>query len=83
MVAAKEAVHIKRMLIDLGLMHEFTPLKITEDNAACIAQCEAGLRHVRNAKHYEVRLRFLQQLVVDKEILSSNTAQPMTWWQTS
>jgi len=67
-VAAKEAVHIKRMLIDLGLMHESTPLKITEDNAACIAQCEAGLRHVRNAKHYEVRLRFLQQLVVDKEI---------------
>ena len=67
-VAAKEAVHIKRMLIDLGLMHESTPLKIAENNSACIAQCEAGLRHVRNAKHYEVRLRFLQQLVVDKEI---------------
>ena len=26
------------------------------------------MRHVRNAKHYEVRLRFLQQLVVDKEV---------------
>ena len=67
-VAAKEAVHVKRMLIDLGLMHESTPLTIAEDNAACIAQCEAGLRHIRNAKHYEVRLRFLQQLVVDREI---------------
>jgi len=67
-VAAKEAAHVKRMLIDLGLMHESTPLTIAEDNAACIAQCEAGLRHVRNAKHYEVRLRFLQQLVVDREI---------------
>jgi len=39
-----------------------------EDNAACIARCEAGLRHVRNAKHYVVRLRFLQQLVVDGEM---------------
>ena len=29
---------------------------------------QAGLRHVRNAKHYEVRLRFLQQLVLDKQI---------------
>jgi len=26
------------------------------------------LRHVRNANHYEVRLRFLQQLVVDNEV---------------
>jgi hypothetical protein len=67
-VAAKEAVHIKRLLVDLGLMGESEPLLIAEDNAACIAQAEAGLRHVRNAKHYEVRLRFLQQLVVDKEI---------------
>ena len=67
-VAAKEAVHLKRMLIDLGLMEESAPLVIAEDNAACIAQAEAGLRHVRNAKHYEVRLRFLQQLVVDKEV---------------
>lgn len=28
----------------------------------------AGIRHVRNAKHYEVKLRFLQQLVVDKDV---------------
>jgi len=66
--AAKEAVHLKRMLIDLDIMDESSPILIAEDNAACIAQCEAGLRHVRNAKHYEVRLRFLQQLVVDGEI---------------
>ena len=66
--AAKEAVHLKRMLIDLDLMKDDSPILIAEDNAACIAQCEAGLRHVRNAKHYEVRLRFLQQLVVDGEI---------------
>ena len=66
--AAKEAVHLKKMLVDLDLMPESLPIIIAEDNAACIAQCEAGLRHVRNAKHYEVRLRFLQQLVVDGEI---------------
>jgi hypothetical protein len=39
-----------------------------EDNTACIAQAGTGLRHVRNANHYEVKLRFLQQLVVDKAI---------------
>jgi hypothetical protein len=66
--AAKEAVHLKRMLIDLDFMDDSSPILIAEDNAACIAQAEAGLRHVRNAKHYEVRLRFLQQLVVDKEV---------------
>ncbi len=66
--ATKEAAHLKRMLIDLDLMHDITPILIAEDNAACIAQCEAGLRRVRNARHCEVRLRFLQQLVVDGEI---------------
>ena len=67
-VAAKEAVHLKQLLVDIGIMPDSDPLIIAEDNAACIAQCEAGLRHVRNAKHYEVRLAFLQQLVVDNEV---------------
>ena len=44
------------------------PLDIAEDNAACIAQANSGIKHVRDAKHYEVRLRFLQQKVVDKEV---------------
>ena len=64
----KEAVHFGRMLFDLGLMAADVPIQIAEDNSACIAQAEAGLRHVRNAKHYAVKLRFLQQLVVDKVI---------------
>ena len=67
-VSAKEAVHFGRMLFDLGLMAADVPIQIAEDNSACIAQAEAGLRHVRNAKHYAVKLRFLQQLVVDKVI---------------
>ncbi len=67
-VDSKEAVHFRRMLIDLDLMSETLPFQIAEDNSAAIAQAEAGLRHVRNAKHYEVKLRYLQQLVVDKVV---------------
>lgn len=49
-------------------MKQDVPLIIAEDNSACIAQAESGIRHVRNAKHYSVKLHFLQQLVVDNEI---------------
>ena len=49
-------------------MIEKVPMQIAEDNSACIAQANSGLRHVRNAKHYEVKLAFLQQLVVDHEV---------------
>jgi hypothetical protein len=65
--AVKDAIHIKRLMMDLDLMED-VPLQIAEDNSACIAQAESGLRHVRNAKHYEVKLRFLQQHVVDKTV---------------
>ena len=67
-VAAKDALHLKQLLVDLGFYIPKTPLQIGEDNSACIAQAESGLRHVRNAKHYEIRLRFLQELVVDKRV---------------
>ena len=66
-IAAKDALHLRQMLMDLGYA-DAAPLRIGEDNAACIAQAESGIRHVRKAKHYEVRLRFLQQLVVDKQV---------------
>ena len=67
MIAAKDAVHFSRMIQELKLDPK-RPFQIAEDNSACIAQANAGLRYVRNAKHYEVKLRFLQQLVVDKEV---------------
>jgi len=67
-VAAKDAIHIQRLLVDLGVCDGTKPLQLAEDNAACISQAQAGLRHIRNAKHYEIRLRFLQQLVLDKQI---------------
>ena len=66
-MAAKDALHFSRMLQDLCVT-DVAPLQIAEDNAACIAQATAGIRHVRNAKHYEVKLRFLQQLVVDQKV---------------
>jgi hypothetical protein len=66
--AVKDAIHIKRMLFDIGVMKEDHVLQIAEDNAACIAQAQAGLKLVRNAKHYEVKLRFLQQHVLDKSV---------------
>ena len=52
--AAKGALHLKQMLMDLGYA-DAAPLHIGEDNEACIAQAESGIRHVRKAKHYEVR----------------------------
>lgn len=33
------------------------PDQIAEDDSAAYAQAEAGLRHVRAAKHYKVKLR--------------------------
>jgi len=65
--AVKEAIHLKRLLVDLRVAEDFS-IKVMEDNSACISQANSGLRHVRNAKHYEVKLRFLQQRVVDKEV---------------
>ena len=67
-MAVKDAVRIKGLLKDLELIQDDRPLEITEDNAAFIAQENSGIKHVRNAKHYEVRLRFLQQEVVDNEV---------------
>jgi hypothetical protein len=66
-MAAKGALHFSRMLQDLCVTG-VAPLQIAEDNAACIAQASVGIRHVRNAKHYEVKLFFLQQLVVDQKV---------------
>jgi hypothetical protein len=43
-LAVKGAVHLKRLLIDLKLIDEFA-LRIMEDNSACIAQANSGLRY--------------------------------------
>ena len=63
--AVKDAVHVRHLMFDLGIMDEGTMIQIQEDNSACIAQADSGLRHQRNAKHCEVKLRFLQQDTVN------------------
>ena len=67
-MAAKDAIHIGRLIHDLGLNHDESPIQIAEDNSAAISQAAGGISAVRKAKHYEVRLRFLQELVVQKAI---------------
>ena len=66
--AVKDSLHFKLMMTELGLMDSSDPISLLEDNSACISQAEGGIHHVRNAKHYEVKLRFLQQRVLDKEV---------------
>ena len=67
-IAVKDAINIKPMLKKLKLYPDNRPLTIAEDNSAAIAQANSGIKHVRNAKRYEIRLRFRQQKVVDKEV---------------
>ena len=70
-MAVKNIAHVKRLLKDLELIQDDRPLGIAGDNTAFIAQANSGLKYLWNAKHYEVRLRSLQQKVVDKEVESS------------
>ena len=51
---AKNSFHIAQLLRDLGHAPSDRPLQIAEDNVACVAQAKSGIRHVRNAKHYQV-----------------------------
>jgi len=66
--AVTDALHLKGVLVEMGYASPDAPLQIGEDNSACIAQAESGPRHVRNARHYKIRLRFPQQLVVDQQV---------------
>ena len=64
--AAKDAIHLKNMMSFLGLPQQTINLK--EDNTACMAQINGGLKYVRRAKHYMVHLHFLQRQVLDKVV---------------
>ena len=64
--AAKESIHLKLLLGELGVKHD--KILIKEDNTACIAQAKGGLRFIRKAKHYDIALRFIQKLTVDGEV---------------
>jgi hypothetical protein len=65
--SVKEAIHIKLLCEECGIREPGRPITIWEDNNACI-QMGHGLRGSKAAKHYEVRLRFLNEHVRDKTI---------------
>ena len=65
--AVKESLHLQLMLKELHIVDESKGITILEDNAACIAQTQE-LRNRRAAKHYEVRLRFLQDHVTNGNV---------------
>lgn len=64
--ATKDSLHLKGLLTFLGM--PVKSITLFEDNQACIAQCEGGLKHVRRAKHYAVWLHFLQYHVMQKNV---------------
>ena len=43
--AAKESIHLKLLLGELGVIHD--KILIKEDNTACIAQAKGGLHFIR------------------------------------
>ena len=60
--SAKTGVHLRLMVSELSRRRPQKVI-IMEDHTAAISMAGQGIRHVRNAKHFEVRLRYLQELV--------------------
>ena len=63
----KEVVHLKLLLSELGVRNSADPVEIHEDNQACILMGNS-MKSSRAAKHYEVRLHYLQQSVNNNTI---------------
>jgi biopolymer transport protein ExbB/TolQ len=57
----KEIVHLRHLLQELGVRDD-APIQVHEDNQACILMGN-GMKSSRAAKHYEVRLHFLQESI--------------------
>jgi len=60
--SVKEAVHIKLLCEEAGIRPPGIPLTVWEDNTACV-HLGHGLKSSKAAKHFEVRLRFLNEHV--------------------
>jgi len=63
----KEALHIKLLCEECCTREAGKPMTIWEDNNACI-QLGHGLKGSKSAKHFETRLRFLNEHIIDKTI---------------
>ena len=79
--SAKTGVHLRPMVSELSRRRPQKAI-IMEDNTAAISMAGQGIRHVRNAKHFEVRLRYLQKLVDEGKLelrhVSTNEQLGMT-----
>ena len=62
----KEIVHLKLLLAELGARKD-GPVQINEDNQACILMGN-NMKSSRSAKHYEIRLHYLQESIHSKVI---------------
>jgi hypothetical protein len=65
--SVKEALHIKLLCEECSLRPVGIPMTVWEDNNACI-QMGHNLRGSNAAKHYELRLRFLNEHIHEKNI---------------
>jgi len=63
----KEALHVKLLCEEAGIRTPNIPLTIYEDNNACI-QMGHNLRGSQTAKHYELRLRFLNEHIQEGNV---------------
>ena len=65
--SVKEAMHIKLLCEECGIRAPGTPLRIWEDNNACL-QLAHSIKGSKAARHFAIRLRFLNEAVHDGAI---------------
>jgi hypothetical protein len=71
----KEALHIRLLCEESGIRSPGIPMNIWEDNQACI-QMGHNMRGSLTAKHYQLRLRFLNEHIWEKNIEFPKSIQP-------
>ena len=65
--AAKEALHLRLLCEEMGVRPLGKPMRVYEDNTACIHMGHS-LRGSNAARHFQLRLRFLHERIVNDEI---------------
>ena len=65
--AVKKGIHVQLLCEEAGMRQPGIPLTVYEDNTACI-QLGHSLRGSKSARHFECRLRFLNENVHDNVI---------------
>jgi hypothetical protein len=65
--AVKEAVHLRLLCEETGVRQPNQPMRVWEDNNACVHMGH-GLRSSKAAKHFEVRLRFLHERILNGDV---------------